>query len=150
MNVDKLTTNTFKDFIRALLCFAQSIVVDRPEAASIRYDTNSPVLRRDRPAAGRTPAFPAGGRNLQQGRAVIELPPENIRRWTIRRKAAVVNAVKSGQITRAEVCRRYQISEEEFLSWQRRYEAFGLPGLRMTRLQQYRRAAPGRGPVRCR
>jgi transposase-like protein len=79
---------------------------------------------------------------------MIELPPVNITRWTSRRKAAVVTAVAAGQISREEVCRRYQISEEEFLSWQRAYETYGLPGLRSTRLQQYRTTAPGRGPGR--
>jgi len=78
----------------------------------------------------------------------IVLPPINIRRWTIRRKAAVVTAVAMGKITREEVCRRYQISEEELLSWQRAYESFGLPGLRSTRLQQYRRAPSVKGPDR--
>jgi transposase-like protein len=79
---------------------------------------------------------------------VIELPPVGIHRWTIRRKAAVVSAVAAGEIAREEVCHRYQISEEELLSWQRAYESYGLPGLRSTRLQQYRRAAPVRGPGR--
>jgi hypothetical protein len=74
----------------------------------------------------------------------IVLPPVNIRRWTVRRKAAVVTAVATGKITREEVFRRYQITAEEFLSWQRAYESFGLPGLRATRLQQYRRTGPGR------
>ena len=69
----------------------------------------------------------------------IVLPPINIRRWTVRRKAAIVTAVAMGKITREEACRRYQITAEEFLSWQRAYESFGLPGLRSTRLQQYRR-----------
>jgi hypothetical protein len=108
----------------------KSILSAKPEAARIRYDADRQIRRK--------------------GQAVIDLPPENIRRWTIRRKAAVVEAVKSGQVTRAEICRRYQISEEEFRSWQRRYEAFGLPGLRLTRLQQYRRPTPGRGAGRCR
>jgi transposase-like protein len=76
---------------------------------------------------------------------MIELPPINVRRWTIRRKASVVTAVATGEITREEICRRYQISEEEFLSWQRAYEGYGLPGLRSTRLQQYRRPAAIRG-----
>ena len=79
---------------------------------------------------------------------MMALPPTDIRRWTIRRKAAVVTAVATGKITREEVCRRYQISEEEFLSWQRAYESFGLPGLRSTRLQQYRRAPPATGSGR--
>jgi transposase-like protein len=79
---------------------------------------------------------------------MVELPPPGVGRWTIRRKAAVVTAVAAGEITREEVCRRYQISAEEFLSWQRAYESYGLQGLRSTRLQQYRRAGPGRGAGR--
>ncbi|HEY1301025.1 MAG TPA: DUF1153 domain-containing protein, partial [Stellaceae bacterium] len=34
--------------------------------------------------------------------------------------------------------RRYLLTEEELLAWQRAFEAHGLPGLRSTRLQQYR------------
>ena len=67
-----------------------------------------------------------------------ELPPANTRRWVVRRKAAVVAAVESGKITLEEACRRYQLTEEEFHAWQRAYDAHGLPGLRATRLQQYR------------
>ena len=48
-----------------------------------------------------------------------ELPPPNTTRWVVRRKAAVVAAVRAGVITVEEACRRYQLSEEEFLSWQR-------------------------------
>ncbi len=69
---------------------------------------------------------------------MVELPSVNVTRWTIRRKEAVVTAVANGELTREEACRRYQLSEEEFLAWQRAYEAHGLPGLRSTRLQQYR------------
>ena len=58
---------------------------------------------------------------------VIELPTENVRRWTASRKAAVVNAVNVGEVTREEICRRYQISLDEFLSWQRDYESHGQP-----------------------
>jgi transposase-like protein len=79
-----------------------------------------------------------------------QLPPANTR-WVVHRKAAVVAAVQSGKITLEEVCQRYQLTEEEFGSWQRAYEAHGLAGLRATRLQQYRTPAsprPGR-PRRC-
>jgi transposase-like protein len=79
---------------------------------------------------------------------VIELPPENVRRWTARRKAAVVNAVNLGEVTREEICRRYQISLEEFLSWQRDYESYGEHGLRSTCLQIYRRHEAGQAPER--
>ena len=69
---------------------------------------------------------------------MAELPPANTRRWVVRRKAAVVAAVQSGKITLEEACRRYELSEEEFRSWQRAYQGHGLPGLRATRVQQYR------------
>jgi hypothetical protein len=39
-----------------------------------------------------------------------------------------------------EALRRYQLTEEEFLSWQRAFEGHGLPGLRATRVQQRPRA----------
>ena len=67
------------------------------------------------------------------------LPPPDVKRWTFRRKAAVVTAVANGEITRVEACRRYRLSAEEFLSWQRAFRAHGAGGLRATRLQQYRR-----------
>ena len=66
------------------------------------------------------------------------LPPPNTTRWVTRRKAAVVAAVRSGRITMEEALHRYQLTEEEFLSWQRAFETHGLAGLRATRVQQYR------------
>ena len=54
---------------------------------------------------------------------MAELPPPNTKRWVIRRKAAVVAAVRAGEITVEEACRRYQLSEEEFFAWQRAFEA---------------------------
>ena len=78
---------------------------------------------------------------------MAELPPPNTKRWVIRRKAAVVAAVRAGEITVEEACRRYQLSEEEFLAWQRAFEAHGLTGLRATRLQGYRNS-PSSRPAR--
>jgi transposase-like protein len=68
----------------------------------------------------------------------------------VRRKAAVVAAVRSGEITLEEACRWYQLSEEEFLFWRRTFETHGLAGLRVTRIQQYRvpRAARPRSASR--
>ena len=71
-----------------------------------------------------------------------DLPPENTRRWVVRRKATVVTAVRSGLITLEDACRRYTLSVEEYLSWERAIEKYGLPGLRVTRIQEYR-AVPG-------
>jgi uncharacterized protein DUF1153 len=82
---------------------------------------------------------PIGGSAMAEPpRPIPELPSPNVKRWTIRRKAAVVTAVANGVLTREEACRRYQLTEEEFIGWQRAYETHGLPGLRSTRLQQYR------------
>jgi transposase-like protein len=66
------------------------------------------------------------------------LPPPNTKRWVVRRKAAVVAAVRRGGLTIEEACRVYQLSEEELLSWDRAFELHGLAGLRATRIQQYR------------
>jgi hypothetical protein len=71
-------------------------------------------------------------------RGLIDLPSPDTRRWVVRRKAVVVQAVRSGTITLQEACRRYNLSVEEFLGWQRAIEQHGIPGLRVTRLQIYR------------
>jgi len=69
---------------------------------------------------------------------IEDLPPPETKRWVIRRKAEVVAGVRSGLITLDEACRRYKLSIEEFLSWQRMIDNHGLRGLRVTRLQDYR------------
>ena len=63
----------------------------------------------------------------------VDLPPSNTRRWVARRKAAVVTAVRSGAIGLDEACRRYELSKEEFLAWER--------GLQITASQV--RGSPG-------
>ena len=68
-----------------------------------------------------------------------DLPPPNTKRWVIRRKAQVVVAVKAGLLSLDDACRRYTLTVEEFLAWQRAIESFGPAGLRATRVQQYRR-----------
>ncbi len=70
-----------------------------------------------------------------------DLPPPETKRWVIRRKAAVVQAVRGGTMTLEEACIRYNLSAEEFLSWQRLIDRHGLRGLRTTRLQDYRASA---------
>jgi hypothetical protein len=76
------------------------------------------------------------------------LPPENTERWVARRKAAVIAAVRCGELTLEQACRRYQLSEEEFRSWERGYDIHGLAGLRATRYQQYRvRGSSRSGPA---
>ena len=77
-----------------------------------------------------------------------DLPPPNTKRWVVRRKAAVVAAVRRGRLTIEEACRVYQLSEEELLSWDRAFELHGLAGLRATRIQQYRSRRRARGTLR--
>ena len=74
----------------------------------------------------------------------VDLPPPDTKRWVARRKAVVVNAVRSGAISLEEVCRRYELSVEEFLAWQRAIDTHGVAGLRVTRLQIYRDTPPAR------
>jgi hypothetical protein len=67
-----------------------------------------------------------------------DLPSPNTKRWVVRRKAVVVAAVRNGTLSLQEACRRYNLSVEEFLAWQRSIDRYGVPGLRVTRLQIYR------------
>ena len=67
-----------------------------------------------------------------------DLPPPETGRWVIRRKAEVVAAVRGGLLSLDEACKRYTLTVEEFLAWQRAIDRHGLAGLRATRVQQYR------------
>jgi Protein of unknown function (DUF1153) len=69
---------------------------------------------------------------------VADLPPPNTRRWVVRRKAEVVAAVRGGLLSLEEACSRYALNVEEFRSWQRDIDSFGVKGLRATRTQFYR------------
>ncbi len=69
---------------------------------------------------------------------LADLPPTTTKRWVIRRKAEVVAAVRGGLLTLEEACERYTLTVEEFLGWQKAIDQYGLPGLRATRVQQYR------------
>lgn len=70
---------------------------------------------------------------------IDDLPPPDTKRWVARRKAEVVAGVRAGLISLEEACRRYSLSVEEFLQWQRMIDSHGMRGLRTTRLQHYRR-----------
>lgn len=67
-----------------------------------------------------------------------DLPPANTDRWVIRRKAEVVAAVRGGLLTFDEACERYRLTNEEFATWQKSIDRYGMQGLRTTRLQHYR------------
>ncbi len=69
---------------------------------------------------------------------IEDLPPTTTRRWVVRRKAEVVAAVNGGLLSVDEACERYDLTLEEFASWQRAVDRSGMPGLRVTRIQHYR------------
>jgi hypothetical protein len=69
---------------------------------------------------------------------LTKLPPIDTNRWVVRRKAAVVQAVRNGSISLLDACRRYTLSIEEFRAWESAVDRHGIPGLRVTRIQIYR------------
>jgi hypothetical protein len=75
-----------------------------------------------------------------EGEATDLIPelPSPRQRWTIRRKASVVEAVRGGWVPIEEVCQLYYLSADEILAWERDIDRYGLHGLRTTRLQIYR------------
>lgn len=70
--------------------------------------------------------------------SLADLPKNNTTRWVIRRKAEVVAAVNGGMLSLDEACARYDLSLEEFCSWQDIIDKSGLPGLRVSHLSKYR------------
>ncbi len=67
-----------------------------------------------------------------------DLPPRNTKRWVARRKATVVLAVNAGLVSLEEACRMYDLTEEEFASWEAAMLKHGRGGLRVTHLKKYR------------
>lgn len=65
-------------------------------------------------------------------RTQAEPPVRTIRRWTIRRKAAVLEALRNGGLTLEHARKRYALSVEEIRAWERDLERHGLYGLRAT------------------
>ena len=75
----------------------------------------------------------------QRARRAEPMPlPAPGQRWVIRRKAALIAAVRNNEITLDEACRRYELSPEEFTSWVATIDKHGVFGLRATRFQIYR------------
>jgi hypothetical protein len=89
-----------------------------------------------------TPDVPASGDEGSLG----DLPPPDTLRWVYRRKAQVVEAVRAGRLSFEDACRRYNISPEEFSSWERAMDHLGARGLRVTRLKEVPRAGRPAAP----
>jgi hypothetical protein len=56
------------------------------------------------------------------------LPPAETKRWSCRRKAAVVIAIRAGVLNRREACARDRLSLEELASWETALDQNGIPG----------------------
>ena len=67
-----------------------------------------------------------------------DLPSSDTRRWVASRKAAVVQAVEAGLISRGTALDMYGLSEEEFTEWTQAVADHGVGALRTTWLQKYR------------
>jgi hypothetical protein len=65
--------------------------------------------------------------------ALAQLPKSNAVHWVARRKAQVVRAVRKGWLSLDEARRRYKLSFEEFLEWQRAFSSDGVNGLSSSR-----------------
>jgi hypothetical protein len=60
-------------------------------------------------------------------------PPENLKHWHPRDKAAVVLAIRQGVIRRSEARARYMLSDEELSGWEDAFDCDGLAGLQVKR-----------------
>ena len=83
-----------------------------------------------------TPPIGPSGKPL----TLEDLPPSDTVRWVVRRKAELVAAIRGGLITLEDACERYQLSEEELQSWVNSLSRHGIPGLRSTKVQLYRKS----------
>lgn len=84
-------------------------------------------------------------KSLPRAKPGDELPAPGTKRWTPRRKASVVEAVRSGLIAIDEACRSYDLTAEEFISWRNAMQNHGMRALYATALQGYRNARPKEG-----
>ena len=123
----------------------------RPDASWVIYDTHKKEIcfatrSYDRTLAERwAETFNTAYSTFRDeaGSARLPLPEE---RWIPCRKVMVVIALREGETTLEEVCRRYSVSAAELGSWVSACERYGVRGLRATRAQIYRdleRAAAG-------
>lgn len=76
--------------------------------------------------------------------------PTSDARWVAKRKATVVAAVAHNLLTRSEALRRYDLTEEEFASWEAAISKGGINALKVRELRPLRLIETGAaspGPV---
>jgi transposase len=67
-----------------------------------------------------------------------DLPSPETRRWVASRKAVLVKAVAYGLVSESEILKTYDLSEEEFRTWQAAVNRHGEVALKATSVQKYR------------
>ena len=67
-----------------------------------------------------------------------DLPPPTTKRWVASRKAVVVKAVRFGLISLEEACSLYDLTQDEYCSWQTAVARYSESALRATALKKYR------------
>ena len=72
-----------------------------------------------------------------------DLPPPTCSHWVMRRKAQVVIAVRGGLLTLQQAMHRYGLTRLEYEAWASAWDRHGMPGLRTTRLKDYRASRYG-------
>jgi hypothetical protein len=77
-----------------------------------------------------------------RGYADLVLPAVDTKRWSSRRKAAVIVAMRTGALSREQACQRYLLSEEELAGWETAFDKRGIRGLLVTRRRDHRPAMP--------
>jgi len=128
----------------AAVCLCRSAI--QPEPCAVHAVQNTQSITGSRyPDDHRGPGTaelraPSG---LDKGKPALVLPPADTKRWSSRRKAAVVVATRTGVITREEACERYLLSDEELTGWEAAFDRSGIPGLRVTSRRFHRPATPG-------
>jgi hypothetical protein len=135
------TASQTLDKIAPLLAFGRAavyvaVVTGFEDLAwAIRGDMSSATNREHSILA--TGLKPSSAGHLDELAGISTLPNPK-QRWTVRRKAAVVEAVRGGCVPIEKVCTVYDLSIDEFLAWERDLDRNGTPGLRSTRYQIYR------------
>jgi Protein of unknown function (DUF1153) len=92
----------------------------------VQVGSGSPISVSDTQSINGSSYAPAG----RPSRFGLELPAADTKRWSSRRKAAVVIAIRNEMIARAEARRRYALSEEELAGREVAFDRRGIPGLR--------------------
>ena len=67
-----------------------------------------------------------------------DLPQPTTKRWVAFRKAVVVKAVRFGLISLEEACSLYDLTLDEYCSWQTAVARYSESALRATALKKYR------------